>query len=69
LARKKRIVRNSGDNVIIYYDPFNNSGVEGQATLIRLIKKRKETDLWWCVFEDGHKCKRAIKKERENDPK
>ena len=62
MARKKRVVKKAGDNVTIYYNPFNNRDIEGEATLISLIRKGKEVDYYWVVFlKDGFKCKRAIK--------
>lgn len=65
MGRKKRVVFKSGQKVTIYYDPFNKKDVEGEAYLLKLVKKRKETDIWWVCFEDGFKCKRAIKHELE----
>ncbi|MEA2037956.1 MAG: hypothetical protein U9O94_10705 [Nanoarchaeota archaeon] len=64
-GRPNRKVYKSGDKVTIYYDPFNNYGVEGEATLISLFKKRKKTDLWFVCFADGFRCKRAIRHELE----
>jgi len=65
LNRRKRVARKAGQEVTIYYDPFRNKQVEGQAHLIKLVEKNKETDVWWVLFDDGHRCKRRIKHEYE----
>jgi len=66
LGRRKKVVRKSGEEIMIYHDPFNNNMKEGKACLLRLVEKNKLTDIWWVVMvEDGFKCKRRIKHEFE----
>ena len=44
--------RKPGDTVVVYYDPSAEFKPEGQVTLIRLVQKLADCDIWEVEFAD-----------------